>query len=322
MRLRCGLSSLSQALLRVDAKRAEPWVAASLFWQLRDDSAKGLRYAEKALRLDPYSVDAMYNRAVHLTAVGQQDLEATKQYRKLLEMEYRIRNFEGTCCHAADGSPASRLAIHESSGSIESWCICSACCAQDFLVLSDAFRTAGVVHLHVREGANVPQAREAAGEALEIWPNSWKAHKLMGVLFSATQMAGRKKAQHHFKQALRLMGTGSGGRTVILLADSYLSEEPPQYDDAVSCLRMFLSECGRTGLSTAVYQGSVHLKLASTLSDMADPAKYDDALTHYHAALSCSTDTDSCANAARKGMNRLDKLMSGIEPDDDEVNHF
>ena len=56
--------------------------------------------ALQALQLSPYDVDAMYNHATHLAGGGgagvtQQDGAATKQYRTLLRMETRIRNFEG-----------------------------------------------------------------------------------------------------------------------------------------------------------------------------------------------------------------------------------
>ncbi len=76
---RVALSQLTQALLRVDKRRAEPWIASSYFWSSatkpslagsknaeRHAARRAVEYAEKAVKLAPNNADALHTHATML----------------------------------------------------------------------------------------------------------------------------------------------------------------------------------------------------------------------------------------------------------------
>ena len=76
---RVALSQLTQALLRVDKRRPEPWIASSYFWSSatklslagsknaeRHAARRAVEYAEKAVKLAPNNADALHTHATML----------------------------------------------------------------------------------------------------------------------------------------------------------------------------------------------------------------------------------------------------------------
>ena len=75
-----------------------------------------------------------------------------------------------------------------------------------------------------------------------------------------------------------------------------------QYDDCVLLLQRCLQNHN---------QDFLHTKLADVLTAN---GKHSDALAYYHTALSLKPENA----AAKQGLERLEKLMRGVDPDQDE----
>eukprot|EP00245_Coleochaete_scutata_P013094 TRINITY_DN5224_c0_g5_i1.p1 TRINITY_DN5224_c0_g5~~TRINITY_DN5224_c0_g5_i1.p1 ORF type:complete len:170 (-),score=51.72 TRINITY_DN5224_c0_g5_i1:81-530(-) len=125
-------------------------------------------------------------------------------------------------------------------------------------------------------------------------PSSPWAITLLGDVF-ASQSETRDKARKCFNDALKLDPACMDA--VISMAELYKAED--RFDDAVNLLQKHL----RTGTTDML-----HAELAKVL---VAANKFGDALSHYNAALSINPKNE----VARKGLERLEKMMKGVDPD-------
>lgn len=141
-----------------------------------------------------------------------------------------------------------------------------------------------------------------AREAMKAMPHSAKALTLVGDVYAHTQ-DGREKARKFYESALRLEPGYLGA--VLSLAD--LNGKDGRVDEAMSLLHKYLKNWADDAL---------HTKLAQVL---ASTNRIGESLSHYQAALSINPLND----AAKKGSERLAKLMKGLDPDalEDEEEH-
>ncbi|XP_073526364.1 uncharacterized protein [Phyllobates terribilis] len=175
-----------------------------------------------------------------------------------------------------------------------------------------AFRTAqelrpdlrsyqGLVHSYLAL-SKVKEALYAAREAMKAMPQSAKALKLVGDVHASTT-SGREKAKKFYESALRLEPGYLGA--ALALAELHVMEG--RNGDAVSLLERYLKDWA---------DDSLHVKLAQVFSST---NMLQEALSHYHAALRIN----SLNEAAKMGLDRLEKQLKGVDPDapdDDEDN--
>ncbi|XP_078446532.1 tetratricopeptide repeat (TPR)-containing protein [Wolffia australiana] len=142
--------------------------------------------------------------------------------------------------------------------------------------------------------SKIKEALYAAREAMKVMPQSAKALKLVGDVH-ASNPAGREKARKFYESALRL----EPGFLAAALALAELHVADGRNKDAVSLLERYLKDWA---------DDSLHIKLAQVF---AATNMQSEALSHYHAALRINPLNE----AARKGLERLEKLMKGLDPD-------
>ncbi|GMH08334.1 hypothetical protein Nepgr_010174 [Nepenthes gracilis] len=150
--------------------------------------------------------------------------------------------------------------------------------------------------------SKVKEALCAAREAMKAMPQSAKALKLVGDVH-ATIASGREKAKKFYESALRLDPGYLGA--ALALAELHVIEG--RNGDAVSLLERYLKDWA---------DDSLHVKLAQVF---AATNMLQEALAHYQAALRINPQSE----AARKGLERLEKQMKGVDPDapeEDEEN--
>ncbi|CAA7399926.1 unnamed protein product [Spirodela intermedia] len=138
------------------------------------------------------------------------------------------------------------------------------------------------------------EALYAAREAMKAMPQSAKALKLVGDVH-ASNPGGREKARKFYESALRLEPGFLGA--ALALAELHVVEG--RNKDAVSLLERYLKDWA---------DDSLHIKLAQVF---AATDVLSEALSHYQAALRINPQNE----AARKGLERLEKLMKGLDPD-------
>ena len=141
-----------------------------------------------------------------------------------------------------------------------------------------------------------------AKEAMVIAPKDPRTFTLIGLALShspATSRDGKEKAKRAFKKALLIDPYAI--RPVFALADLYTREE--DFGACVELLSRAIEGHGRPE-----EQDMIHAKLADVCA-VAD--NYADALSHYHMALSMNPGNV----VARRGLDRLEKLMRGVDPD-------
>ncbi|KAJ4836183.1 Anaphase-promoting complex subunit 7 [Turnera subulata] len=146
------------------------------------------------------------------------------------------------------------------------------------------------------------EALHALREAMKAMPQSAKALKLVGDV-DASNSGGREKANKFYESALRLEPGYLGA--ALALAELHVIEG--RNGDAVSLLERYLKDW-------ADY--SLHVKLAQVF---AATNMLQEALSHYQAALRRNSQNE----AAKKGLERLEKQMKGVDPDapeEDEEN--
>ncbi|XP_024528847.1 anaphase-promoting complex subunit 7 [Selaginella moellendorffii] len=142
----------------------------------------------------------------------------------------------------------------------------------------------------------------AAREAMKAMPHSAKALTLVGDVYAHVP-EGREKARKFYESALRLEPGYLGA--VLALADLHRMES--RNEEATLLLQRYLQNWADDAL---------HTKLAQIL---ALTNKLGESLSHYQAALSINPQNE----AARKGLERLEKQMKGVDPDaleEDEEN--
>ncbi|XP_073026514.1 anaphase-promoting complex subunit 7-like isoform X4 [Primulina eburnea] len=142
--------------------------------------------------------------------------------------------------------------------------------------------------------SKIKEALYVAREAMKAMPQSAKALKLVGDVH-ASSSSGREKAKKFYESALRLEPGFLGA--ALALAELHVQEG--RNGDAVSLLQGFLKDWA---------DDSLHAKLAQVF---AATSMLQEALSHYQAALRINPLSDD----ARKGLERLEKQMKGVDPD-------
>ncbi|KAF5736956.1 anaphase-promoting complex subunit 7-like [Tripterygium wilfordii] len=159
----------------------------------------------------------------------------------------------------------------------------------------------GLVHSYLAF-SKTKDALYSAREAMKAMPQSAKALKLVGDVH-ASNSSGREKAKKFYESALRLEPGYLGA--ALALAELHVMEG--RNGDAVSLLERYLKDWA---------DDSLHVKLAQVF---AATNMLQEALSHYQAALRINTQNE----AAKKGLERLEKQMKGVDPDapeEDEEN--
>ncbi|OMO53699.1 Tetratricopeptide-like helical [Corchorus capsularis] len=151
----------------------------------------------------------------------------------------------------------------------------------------------GLVHSYLAFSKG-KEALLAAREAMKAMPQSAKALKLVGDVY-AINSNGREKAKKFYESALRLEPGYLGA--ALALAELHVIEG--RNGDAVSLLERYLKDWA---------DDSLHVKLAQVL---AATNMLQDSLSHYQAALRINPQNE----AAKKGLDRLEKQMKGVDPD-------
>lgn len=143
----------------------------------------------------------------------------------------------------------------------------------------------------------IPKHKEAlyaARDAMKTMSHSAKALTLVGDVY-AHMADQRDKARKFYESAVRLEPGYLGA--VLALADLHVVES--RNEEAISLLRKYLKDWADDGL---------HTKLAQIL---ASTDKVGEALSHYQLALSINPHNE----VAKKGLDRLEKQMKGVDPD-------
>ncbi|GJW53620.1 anaphase-promoting complex subunit 7 [Tanacetum coccineum] len=138
------------------------------------------------------------------------------------------------------------------------------------------------------------EALYAAREAMKAMPQSAKALKLVGDVY-ASNSSGRDKAKKFYESALRLEPGYLGA--ALALAELHVMEG--RNYEAVTLLERYLKDWA---------DDSLHVKLAQVF---AATNMMQDSLSHYQSALRINPLNE----AAKKGLERLEKLMKGVDPD-------
>ncbi|KAJ4749973.1 Anaphase-promoting complex subunit 7 [Rhynchospora pubera] len=149
----------------------------------------------------------------------------------------------------------------------------------------------------VRAYLALSKSKEAlftAREAMKAMQQSAKALKLVGDVH-AVNSSGREKARKFYESALRLEPGFLGA--ALALADLHVLEG--RNKEAVSLLEKYLKNWA---------DDSLHIKIAQVF---AATNMLSDALSHYQAALRINPQNE----AGKKGLERLEKQMKGMDPD-------
>ncbi|MED6221516.1 Anaphase-promoting complex subunit 7 [Stylosanthes scabra] len=151
----------------------------------------------------------------------------------------------------------------------------------------------GLVHTYLAL-SKIKEALYASREAMKAMPQSAKALKLVGDVH-ASNTGGREKAKKFYESALRLEPGYLGA--ALALAELHVIEG--RNGDAVSLLERYLKDWA---------DDSLHVKLAQVF---AATNMLQEALSHYQAALRLNPQNE----AAKRGLERLEKQMKGVDPD-------
>ncbi|XP_074577163.1 anaphase-promoting complex subunit 7 [Curcuma longa] len=158
---------------------------------------------------------------------------------------------------------------------------------------SDLRSYQGLVRSYLALAKN-KEALFTAREAMKIMPQSAKALKLVGDVH-ASSSSGREKARKFYESALRLEPGFLGA--ALALAELHVVDG--RHKDAVSLLERYVKDWA---------DDSLHIKLAQVF---AATNMLSEALSHYQAALRINPQNE----AAKKGLERLEKQMKGMDPD-------
>ncbi|KAJ7955055.1 anaphase-promoting complex subunit 7 [Quillaja saponaria] len=159
----------------------------------------------------------------------------------------------------------------------------------------------GLVHSYLSL-SKIKDALYASREAMKAMPQSAKALKLVDDVH-ASNSGGREKAKKFYESALQLEPGYLGA--ALALAELHVIEG--RNGDAVSLLERNLKDWA---------DDSLHVKLSQVF---AATNMLQESLSHYQAALRLNPQNE----AARRGLERLEKQMKGVDPDapeDDEEN--
>ncbi|XP_068496602.1 anaphase-promoting complex subunit 7 isoform X2 [Phaseolus vulgaris] len=151
----------------------------------------------------------------------------------------------------------------------------------------------GLVHTYLAL-SKIKEALHASREAMKAMPQLAKALKLVGDAHASTS-GGREKAKKFYESALRLEPGYLGA--ALALAELHVIDG--RNGDAISLLERYLKDWA---------DDSLHVKLAQVF---AATNRLQEALSHYQAALRLNTQNE----AAKRGLERLEKQMKGMDPD-------
>jgi anaphase-promoting complex subunit 7 len=245
------LNRLTHDLLRIDNRKPETWVSASLYWDGKGDRLRALSYAEKGLRLDDTHAMLHLLKGNLCLKLNRPD-SAVNAFRKAQTLQPNISAFEG---------------------------------------LTRAYTAYG----------KHKEALVTAREAVRLMPSSTKAMLLLGNVY-AKQSESRDRAMKIFEGILR-----SSPRC----KEAILSK----IDIHVANRNLVAAEHTLTKHLETHVNDDLHTRLAGILMES---QKYGQATEHYHIALSLNEANEE----AQTGLERLEKLMKGIDPDmvtDDEI---
>ncbi|OEL14052.1 Anaphase-promoting complex subunit 7 [Dichanthelium oligosanthes] len=159
------------------------------------------------------------------------------------------------------------------------------------------FRGAQELRADLRSYQALAKCKDAlftAREAMKVMHQSAKALKLVGDVH-AISSSGREKARKFYESAIRLEPGFLGA--ALALADLHVAEGRNR--EAVMLLERYLRQWA---------DDSLHIKLAQVF---AATNMLSDALSHYQSALRINPQNE----AAKKGLERLEKQMKGVDPD-------
>jgi len=140
-----------------------------------------------------------------------------------------------------------------------------------------------------------------AKEAISAAPKDPRAITLVGLALGRAPSPPKERAKRAFRKALAL--DPHSIRPLFALADLYVGEA--EYEPCIELLSRALE-----GWSRMEESDLLHAKLADVYTM---EENYVEALTHYHTAVSMNQgNTD-----AQRGLDRLEKLMRGIDPNED-----
>ena len=242
-----SLNSLAHRLMMIDQRRPEPWIAVSLYSDMRGDREKALSLVDQALQSNPNHVLGYHIKGTLLLSMGRAD-HAMQAFMHANQLQKDIHSFKG---------------------------------------LVDAF-----LALH-----KYKEALATAKDALATMQRNPKAITLVGRVL-AHLPDGRDKAKKAFLRALTIDPLSVDA--ALALADLYIAAG--DYEKCIELLRESLKHHNYDFLHTKIAQVYTHNE------------QYDEALKFYHTAMSINPNSTHAA----AGLERLEKLMRGVDPDADE----
>ena len=274
------LGQLCADLLDAEDKRPEPWVCLSLYHLAREDHEKSIAFVDKAISLDQQHAFAHYLRGSILLSSHRPE-HAVVSFFRANDLQRDIPSYEGLV--------ESYLAANKFKEAI--------CTAKE--AISQAPRDARATTLVGLALAQAPPNQQGAGGE------------------------GKDRAKRALKKAMEI--DPGAPRPLFALVDIYAAEG--NYEMCVKLLQDGMDGTGTTKESsrTSSVGASSHTntwvkehgdiiqaKLAEiyTLDE-----KYDCALECYHTAISMNPHN----GLAAQGLERLEKIMRGLDPDDDEL---
>ena len=273
------LGQLCADMLDAEDKRPEPWVCLSLYHLAREDHEKSIAFVDKAISLDQQHAFAHYLRGSILLSSHRPE-HAVVSFFRANDLQRDIPSYEGLV--------ESYLAASKFKEAI--------CTAKE--AISQAPRDARATTLVGLALAQAPPNQQGAGGE------------------------GKDRAKRALKKAMEI--DPGAPRPLFALVDIYASEG--NFETCVKLLQDGMDGTGATKESSRTpstasshtntwvkeHGDIIQAKLAEiyTLDE-----KYDSALECYHTAISMNP----LNGLAVQGLERLEKIMRGLDPDDDEM---
>ncbi|KAM3407302.1 hypothetical protein ACQJBY_001000 [Aegilops geniculata] len=278
------LNKLVHDMLHIDPARPETCIALAAFWE-RKDERKALTYAEKSLRVDDRHITGYIMKCPPaLSYSGNVAMKYTSMFGGW--WAYCLLMFFKGNLHLSLNRPD--LAVTDFRG------------AQELRADLRSYQGSLIWILFsglVRAYLALSKCKDAlftAREAMKVMHQSAKALKLVGDVH-AISSSGREKARKFYESAIRLEPGFLGA--ALALADLHVAEG--RNKEAVLLLERYLRQWA---------DDSLHIKLAQVF---AATSLLSDALSHYQSALRINPHNE----AAKKGLERLEKQMKGVDPD-------